>query len=247
MEDAANQETRTACSKRLRNIKTDEKYENWAVTFGNIFDKIFGEKHFSRERFLRSFVATYVFLIICLVTIYSLFTAYFKSFIGDISLIIIVLLLGVILAIIPYYLSLIQTRYFIKLLEKPRNKIIILLVLILDVISTYILFLFFLVIVPNLLSLASFNGFTKEPFLTVFTLDYFKGLTGRKSLAFLLPTFFTSIWLYFYLFSSWVIKYFKFFTKRFDIENKPFKSLGLVSVSTVFVIYLIAVPFVLSK
>ncbi|GEM_PF-3404566 len=252
MGDASSEESRKACSNWLGNIKTGETYENWAVTFGSIFDRILGEEHFSWKRFFRSGLASYASLVICFAAVYTFDVDFYNNDFerdGVLYSILSIFMGGAALNLIPDYFSLIQTRYFINFFERPRNNIFMPLALILDVFSTYILFFFALIIMAGLTSLVGLSDTKVSPFLLLFSpLDVLKKLINHRFLiVFLSTTFFTSIWLYFYLFSGWVIKYLKVFTRFLNIEEKPFKSLGIVSMSIVFIIYLIASPFVLFK
>jgi hypothetical protein len=73
---------------------------------------------------------------------------------------------------------------------------------------------------------------------------YFKKILLLPVLSLWLPTFFTSIWLWLYAGSGFLLKAarrfdtgFDWFNRKFDIEKKPLQSIGFVSGSIVAVIY----------
>jgi hypothetical protein len=70
---------------------------------------------------------------------------------------------------------------------------------------------------------------------------------------FFYSTYFTSVWVWLYVLSGFVVilgRYlglgFGFLKRIFDIDNKPIRSLGYVSILLVTVVYLVAAPFVLT-
>ncbi len=249
MEVVLKKEIKIAFSRLLKNLDAGEEFENWVVTFGSFFDRIMGENHFSWKRFKRSCIASYLSLLVCFAILFSINpnTYYEKFSEGPIYLWVISFLVGgLAVNIFPDYLSYIQTRFFIKLFSKARSSFNKALIPILDIIATYLIFIIFtmsmvFIFMPG-------NDLNFKMYFNVLKPNFILGIIKRPEiLLFLLTTFFTSTWLYLFLLSSALIKYGKFFTKNLDIDNKPFHSLGIVSMATVFIIYLIAAPFVLGK
>jgi hypothetical protein len=118
--------------------------EKWPQTFTRLFDRVFGEKHFSWRCFRRSCLAT---LIACLITVLGLF-AYFRPFAytgfpGEKSFsgpsILTVLLLAIPAAIVLClfdYASLLETRFVLRLLQRWSSWYSVLILLLLDVVLT---------------------------------------------------------------------------------------------------------------
>jgi hypothetical protein len=79
------------------------------------------------------------------------------------------------------------------------------------------------------------------------TLDFVRLPTGRLAFLWFYPAFFTSIWLWLYARSGFILKAarrfdigFDWFNRKFDIEKKPLSSIGLVAGALVAVVYWLA-------
>lgn len=237
--------------------------EPWPTTFAKVFNRVFGEKHFSWRCFSRTAIASLLCGVIGLALavrtflaeeyvddanfgLYqSVITAYEGPFlpkslapdpndalrVSPVENNIIVLLLctiGVTLMtnILPGYVSLLETRFVLKLMRRS-TLLSTLALLVLDG-----LFTGGTATVWNALLLLPINGKESPGIL-------------EMDLAWLVyPAFFTSIWLWLYAGSGFLLRAarrldigFAWFNRHFDIEKKPLQSIGLVAGAIVAVVY----------
>lgn len=144
--------------------------------------------------------------------------------------------------LIPDYLSLIQTRYMLTLMEDVDILFGKIFLLLLDFCFTFFIFwvsiFTFLQIGLNISEIKmDLNDVANGP-------GYF---VSRNSylIIFLFTSYFTSIWICLYLVSSLVLKIFKPWkfvvikgVEVFDVENKPFKTIGFFSIFLISLLYL---------
>jgi len=142
--------------------------------------------------------------------------------------------------LIPDYISLIETRYIISKLASARSLRHTIALLILDFAATYGIFAilgFFLGIVSGEYTVIEILGeLIRWPFFTSQKDDAIMGI-------FFWSTFFTSIWIWLYLTAIVLIRFAKMYERvwsLFDIEQKPFQSLGLVAATASTIVLLIA-------
>ncbi len=238
-------------SEKLKKIKTYEGLNNWAETFGKAFDKIFGKEFITWEKFIKSSIASYVCLLICFTYSYSLNSIYYINLFetyGYFTIFFFLFVFGAWFNLVPDYICLNKTRYLIKLCEKPLTKGEKVGILLGDIISTYIIF-FFSIIFPTIIFVL-----LKAIGVIEIALLYLSDSFGNFEppdiplSVFLATTYFASIWFYLYLISSRLISCWQFFESFMNKKrNTPFTDLGIISILIVFVIYLIAAPFVLFK
>jgi hypothetical protein len=102
------------------------KVEPWPETFAKLFDRVFGTKHLSWKCFFRSCVATVISCIICSFLAYKV--------LWDATLTLVVMQTG--RAAVPLllfdYLSLLESRYVLRLMRRWRSVVAIALLLLLD-------------------------------------------------------------------------------------------------------------------
>ena len=170
------------------------EFKGWAVGFIELFDRIFGKKHLSWRCFFRSSIAS----ILTVLLLYHLFGTILElvgeeqrtretiDFIG-------VLGLGIILNIIPDYISLFQTRWILKQYSKRNSLWMQILILLIDlVLSALIIFLainiYVLVTGGEWVSIAKLVGAYNN-----YTIFFYS-------------TFLTSLLAWIYLLSFWVIR-----------------------------------------
>ena len=155
------------------------------------------------------------------------------------------------LNVLPDYLSLLETRWILRRMQARHQ---ILRFLILDVILTSAIASSALYVVWNV-SVAFFGpsiveyrvvGSASTGYGVVKTVT-FPALLVRR-VFWLYPAFFTSIWLWLYAGSGFLLKAarrldigFDWFNRKFDIERKPLQSIGLVAGVLVAVVYWAAV------
>lgn len=134
------------------------------------------------------------------------------------------------------FLSLLQTRYFINLMKESSSLFVIILLSLLDFLITAMIFLFFFTLVQVFFG---YNYSVND------LLGSMKFLSSDHYWAVpLFTTFFTSIWLWLYVSTSFMIRLFslpnrghKFIVKYLDVINKPFRSIGLVLIFLISLIY----------
>lgn len=263
-------------------INGDERTQDISAIperFASLFDQIFGEKHLSWVCFRRSAIASITSAWVVSTLVFGINPAVFgDGFVSslpdpvlDESLINVGMLgvMAVFINIIPDYLSLLQTRYMMKWIQRGRNTFF---VLIADVVVTAVIFVSLLCTGQILIMLVTGLWlFTPGSFEFLFMNDsyyvyriiytvqnlvlemFFVDRENGSNLGILLiTTFFTSIWLWLYMFAMWASRVLVglnngvgFLLKLVDVESQPFRSLGFVSVLLVSILFLIGLPFVL--
>jgi hypothetical protein len=228
--------------------------------FAALFDKIFGEKHFSRRCFylsaLASFVASVVVLGLFVATgfggwsttpidsphdIPGLLTIYHRwpewggySATDAVSF----LAAAVYFNLIPDYLSLLETRWLIRWMEKGKGLVKGIAA---DIAATTVISM------ASVLLVLAATGFPDGP---TSPLDV---VTGRSAYSvFFYTAFFTSVWLWLYaasvLLSRLLVKLndgVGFLLNVTDMEQQPLRALGFVSILLVSGIFLVFLPAVL--
>jgi hypothetical protein len=249
----------------LLGVKVGQKVEPWPDTFARVFDRVFGKKHLSWKCFWRSGIASLCSVfILCLSVFLSSglrntpvnFTLRSGTFIG---LTFITVVVG---NVVPDYFSLLETRVVIAYMARTANTSKQLLFLCIDAIYTCG-FAFISLILGMLTQwtiasvvngqLATPSGrhlfFVMVQYEVPFAITVFPSLGLRGApLFWFYPAFFTSIWLWLYAGSGFVLKAarrfdlgFDWFNRKFDIEKHPLQSIGLVAGALVAVAYWTAV------
>jgi hypothetical protein len=236
---------------------------------------VFGTKHLSWKCFLRSSLASFcLFAVTTCVYFWWPRIGYRRPGVGLLASV--VLPTGLIGNVFPDYISLLESRYILKLMRRtqrsdvegqrlPRRKYSISGFLVLDLLFT--------------LGLATFASMAAN---VLFTALLYRDIPGaavdlkgllsdlKVEITFLLsllanpkrilstrlqymiiwmsPAFFTSIWLWLYAGSGFLLKFARrfdkslgWFNRRFDIEKKPLQAIGLVAGALVALIYWAAV------
>ncbi len=250
----------------LLGVKVGHRLEHWHEIFANVFDRVFGEKHLSWRCFVRSGIASVGFALLLLLLSrgnaqwlsarwympnHSMFLPYFLLY----------MLFG---NILPDYCSLLETRFILKIMKRSSRGLQPLL-LVLDVMLTSAFALVgvcigaFLqwtvsevlhpVVSPTYGWQAYFvNTILHVPESVIPSLQPHHDF-GVARLWFY-PAFFTSIWLWLFAESGFILKAarsfdigFDWFNRHFDIETKPLSSIGLVSGALLALIYWVAVAW----
>jgi len=105
----------------IQNLKPAEKITRWPDQFAQLFDSVFGEKHLSWKCFFRSSIASYVSVMLMFFIWGVLRPNDFHAFflIPDVGFWIFFLLILVgFFNLIPDYLSLLETRYMLRWMNK---------------------------------------------------------------------------------------------------------------------------------
>ena len=250
----------------LLGVKVGQKMEPWPETFARIFNRVFGAKHLSWRCFSRSAIASFacallglvlalskvggnlntgapVFLLLFIPRWLSLYLLdLVRALPNDIAqsnlfvnlcVIVPVLLLA---NVVPSFVSLAETRLILSFMLRTRRSMALIGLLGCDALVT-----FGTAIGWNLWLVSQSPRFTY--------------LEDNAQVAFLwlawffvYPTVFTSVWLWLYAGSGFLLKAarrfdigFEWFNRHADIEKKPLQSIGLVAGALVALLYWSAV------
>jgi len=160
--------------------------------------------------------------------------------------------------LIPDYLSLLESRYIIRLMSRAGQEHKILVLLVLDFVVTALIAIVSIIYFQVRIGAALFdfpsisiNSMDDLYFTIQYKIASFHSLSSYVlSLAvFFYSTFFTSVWVWLFALSGMVVKIAGYFTsvlsriaKILDIENKPLRSMGFVSIALVTLLFLVS-PF----
>jgi hypothetical protein len=259
VESVLTDQTKLEIAVWLLGVKVGQKVEPWPDTFAKMFDRVFGTKHLSWKCFWRSCIASSAIFLVAF-TIRDIqhrggvpIADRMKITLEDSLL----TLGGLILVnVVTDYPSLLESRFVLWLMRSYHEGFLASISLI--VIDG--LFTSYLGLVGTLLSLAAFGGSSET--IRHQTLFFLAGLShplrtaalilpliaARRDWIFFFPIFFTSIWLWLYAGSGFLLKAarrfdlgFDWFNRKFDIEKKPLQSIGLVAGALVAVVYWAAV------
>ncbi|MEE2732505.1 MAG: tetratricopeptide repeat protein [Pseudomonadota bacterium] len=188
----------------------------WSTQFCQWFDLVFGKKHLSWSCFLRSSLASVLFVL----AIYFLFgpvLGLLTQRSGSTYTVGEVLLLGMVLNLIPDYLSLLETRWLLQRFERVRGFWPTLILLVVDVVIT-----------GAIIGLAIIlYKWVRAPDLGI---GHTLGLFDITAI-FFYSSFFTSLFSWLYCISTWFVKLFcrTGMSKLLDVNDNPQNSLALVS------------------
>lgn len=255
---------------RMPTLSVASYLESLPSSFTSLFDSIFGSNHYTLRCFGASCVVSMVGTIVVglLAVAAGVFDPLFESNSGlyeasrteqVITMLPLGMLLSLIYNLIPDYLSLLESRW---LLGKVRSTGQFGLILAIDVVCTffiYVLWLFLLFVVPPLIvEISQPPEFSLQTIWEMATFDYNLFYTNSEWTIngvlgiFFYTTFFTSLWLWVYVFTTFISRALLklnsgvgVLLKAADFEVQPFRSLGFVSVLLVSGIFLLGLPFVL--
>lgn len=252
-----NDNLRTKLSAWLKNDNIRSSKE-WPDIFIAIFDNFFGEKHFSWKCFFRSSLASICVVIMMTLVLYLVFGS-FPLVMDEPASYLFFFGITFLLNIIPDYFSLLQTR---KILNWMRNSNLFVrfLLLVLDFLLTTFIVGFALglglILTFTIFLEPNFNYFFEALKSLISDFPYFKSIvfslfSGEDFMfsVWIYSTFVTSAWIWFFVASSFVVKFFGLFRKGlgslkkvFNVDEKPLRTLGFVSMLLVTIIFVIA-PF----
>jgi|GEM_PF-2918978 len=219
----------------LLDIKTGPKVEPWPETFAKVFDRVFGTEHLSWQCLLRSFVLSCFAFAVGLV-----FTEAGRgSSIGQYAFFTVSSVL--LFTALPDYVSLLKTRTLIGKMRRGWKHTSLLLVL--DIVGAACIFGVFTLLYIGLYLLMA-EAEAASPLLGYPLLL----VAGSKGVVLIPPLIATSIWLWLYAGSGFLIKVarrfdigFDWFNRHADIEKKPLQSIGFVAGALVALVYWSAV------
>lgn len=262
LEETLRPEIKTDISNWLSNLNPEKKLANWPTAFASIFDGIFGKKHFSWRCFSRSCIASILAVLMLTILWWALnpegFYGYFYRFGFDslVGSLVLYILLSFCFNLIPDYFSLLETRYIIGKLRNVHSTPKIIIFLVIDLVATVFIFLVGAAIGIAIITII-YGQDNYEETLTGFMGMFLSGITMDVSNDYIpvnmgvwfYSTFFTSVWIYLYVISGMIVKAGSFIgilasciRKIFDIDKKPLRSMGYVSIAFVSLAFLI-VPF----
>lgn len=239
---AVNKESKRNLSKWLNNIPTNNKF-NWSAPVIELFEAIYTKTHFSFLCFTRSIIISCITMI-ALALIFIIRTDEYGR-IDDFE--IYLFLIG---NFFIDYISLYETRLLLRYINLQENDLLKNLYFIIDILLTFLIFFVFGFInfvlyeylsdpiYPN--SLNAWIDFL----IPIFTFDFES--IDEVFLTVFLSTFSSTFWILIFLLPVWILKilnysnsFIKFFKKIFDVEDKPFESLGAFLIIIITLLYLI--------
>jgi hypothetical protein len=261
VESVLKDDTKLEIAVWLLGVKVGQRLEPWPETFIKLFDRVFGKKHLSWRCFWRSSYASIVAVLLSQVVVATLL----KQSKGTESLRFFLEITAVagLVNIVPDYLSLLETRLSIGLLGRSMSPRRIGFALFSNVVVTSLLALVATFMVEVVLLSRPHHSLEPRLWLPMVRFEVQRviptvsGLVLRERLYMggsqvrfisLYPAFFTSIWLWLYAGSGFLLKAarrfdvgFDWFNRKFDIEKKPLQSIGLVAGALVALVYWMAV------
>ena len=193
-----------------------EARTNWSRQFCAMFDAVFGARHLSVGCFLRSSVAS----LLGVLALYLLFGPVLGLLQGrtpkGLSMTE-ALVLGALVNVIPDYLSLLETRWLLRFMDRWRGFWAQVVLLAVDlVVSAAIIWLW----------IQGVRWVIGEPFLSVVELLAFFSIYS----VFFYSSFFTSIWAWLYCGSMWFLRLFTGLglNRVLDVWGEPVKQVALV-------------------
>lgn len=193
-----------------------EYEKSWPELFCQLFDSIFGKKHFSWRCFLFSCFGSLCFV----VAIYFLFgpmLGLLEQRTGSRYSFAEILLMGILINFIPDYISLFETRWLLNRFKQNRSNVGITLLLLFDMIISA------MIILPVI---GLYYYLTNSPQSLAHTVAAFS-----VTAIFFYSTFLTSIWAWLFGFSVFFLKVFRNtrLHQILDVEEKAIRSIGIVA------------------
>ncbi len=206
--------------------------DRWARQFCLLFDRAFGDRHFSLRCFVRSSIAS----ILAVFALYLLFGPVFGFLEGrtvaGLSLWQ-ALLIGAAVNILPDYLSLLETRWVLQRMDRVRSVFGQAAVLVLDL-------AFSAAIIWGGITLFRW-AMGEAPLTWVEMLAFFSAFS-----IFFYSSFVTSVWSWLYCLTTWFLRLFTRtpLGRLLDVETDPAKQVALVGAGVVLLVGVGAAPMI---
>lgn len=221
----------------LKGLKENTNYSNdqWAISFCQIFDSVFGNIFYSLKFILKSVCISVSMLVLAFPILDTLgINDYENGIISTKHMLVIALVVNVICD----YISLLETRLLLNLFSRFTQMWQHLILLIMDTVFTTAIFalgfwIATFLVAEKLLGLQNYLPLAWE----IATIREI--LSGEFS-PYFYTTFFTSVWVWGYFFSTWFIRVFA--TGRLDIlivNDKPERIIAFVICGFLFFLLLI--------
>jgi hypothetical protein len=170
--DRLNDDTRLEIAVWLRGVKTSEMVQGWPDTFAKVFDRLFGRKHLSWRCFWRSCVASVITATVVYFALLGsssrgmlqIFSIGFGTYVFGIPGLPVVIAWGVFtmfVNVVPDYVSLLKTRFFLKVIASSQSAFRRVSILLGDAILTTMIALVPVVAIGSV-ALSSFNRMLGE-------------------------------------------------------------------------------------
>ena len=237
----------------------------WPETFATVFDHVFTKRHFTLRCFFRSAIASGALFAIVVVLN---FDRQGSNTFGYLQFPLIAAI-GVITNVIPDFFSLLESRVILGIMTRTRSSFALAVLILIDLYITSAIAsasctLGFVLTAINfshperfqapISVLVGFGWSLAKVWqgafdiirggLTLSAFTQFVGSNAALKRIFAYPAYFTSIWLWLYAGSGFLLKFarrfdlgFGWFNRHFDIEHKPLSAIGFVAGCIVAVVY----------
>jgi len=251
---ALNEAAKKSIAEWLQNINPTTERSRWPGQFIEIFDSVFGEKHLSWKCFFRSCLAS-IFSVTVVLIIYL---GVGEDFIlvkrpWQEKIILYMFVAGILLNLIPDYFSLLETRFLLHWLRKSASYLKSFSLMFLDILITFFIFYGTIIIYLSLSALTPNIDISPGIFEATWVfIPYSLTFSGMFPFLgiYLYSTFFTSVWIWLYVLSGFLIKisqrsgrFIKMLRSFLDVKNKPLPSLGFASNLIILILYVIGCGF----
>jgi hypothetical protein len=264
VDKVANADARHETAQWLNNVDIGGPVNRFAASFAHAFDSVFGARHFSWKCFYRSCLASMIWSSV-------LFLFWGATHPHDLRqngvsdyLTWWIIMTGA-SNLIPDYLSLLKTRYLIKMCQRSESPWRVVLLVLGDAVLSAIIA--FAAIILGFHFLAGEKNVFVEMWEAAkeLTSDDYGQILRMQSEDLLIATlpsfgiwyytnFFSSVWLWLYGLSALLIRVggdlgygWMFVRRRMDIDKQPFMALAVVCISIVTIVYMVIVPVMLFK
>jgi hypothetical protein len=236
--------------------KTPIQIEDWPGMFASVFDRVFGKKHISWRCFRRSAIVSVISVGIMSLVVTAVHGAGqgVWDILSDAPLANAILFAAyvVLLNLLPDYVSLLETRLLIRFMSAARI-LIHPLFLILDAAFTTLIFGIAVWLTAWMLSSLTSGEpleLSELPSLIAGAATFWNDDAYAVSGIFLYSTFVTSAWIWLFVVSGLVVRSLsaiglaiRKLGKIFDVEEKPLRSIGFVSMVLVTAAFVL-LPFI---
>ena len=242
-------EVRDNLSQWLKSEKSGIKLSDWADLFVLVFDRIFGQKHFTRKCFARSCVASLISIAIVSAVVIAIgrTETLILSGVKWYAMIIAVPILTTMYNFFPDFFSLLESRMLIGLM-RGRGLLFQLALLFLDIVLTAAIFALWFMLFFHYLD--DIDKVTWEEL----AIELWRGIVFWRQIKpnmgiWFYSTFFTSIWVWFFFISGIIVKILISFelglkkaSSYFDVDQKPLRSMGFICMIGITIVFVV-IPF----
>lgn len=268
LEATARPEAKARAAQWLKNVKLPPGVSNWPAIFAAGFDRVFGERHLSWQCFRRSCLASLAALVVA----FSIWVALnpgrtvawwrFHT-VWSAGALAVTPLLVLAFSLIPDYVSLLETRFVLRLMSRTASSLARIALLLLDALATAVIALagfILLFVISELVDIVrgeSHAGFASMLRAVRAVVQGVPGLWlgigplgGPPAGLLFYAAFVTSVWAWLYAISGFTVKllvragaWAGLVRSILDIDAKPFQSIGYVAMILVVLAFVVAYPF----